>query len=68
MTNRISLELKGTLWLHLLLSEKEEILMRMPNLLSDPVLNEYRFIKTEDGTWSIFNAMTLPLATKRMVL
>lgn len=68
MNKSITLNLKGFLWLHLLTFEKTEITKVFPKLLSDPNINLYRFIKLKDGTWSIPNAMTLPLKTKSMVL
>ena len=66
MTNAITLELTGLLWKHLLIFEKNEISKQLPNILKDSNLDRYRFIKSNDGSWTIPNAMTLPLRTKSM--
>ena len=68
MTNPITLELRGLLWKHLLIIEKKEIIEQLTGLLADSNIYKYRFIKSTDGTWSIPNAMTLPLLTKSMEL
>ena len=68
MNNTITLDLRGVLWKHLLIIEKKEIIEQMPKILSDPNIDYYRFLKSNNLTWSIPNAMTLPLETKSMVL
>ena len=52
------------LWKHLLTFEKTEISKQMPKLLNDSNIDRYRFVKTKDGSWSIPNAMTLPIGVK----
>ena len=68
MTNPITLELRGLLWKHLLIIERNEIANQFPKILSDRNFDKYRFLKCSDGTWSIPNAMTLPLETSKMGL
>lgn len=68
MNKFISLDLRCLLWKHLLIIEKKEIIRQMPKILSDPNTDMYRFIKSDNLTWSIPNAMTIPLKTKSMAL
>ena len=68
MTNAITLDLIGLLWKHLLIFERNEILKQMPSILKDLNRDRYRYIKSIGGSWTITNAMSLPLKCNTMGL
>ena len=69
MSKKLTLDLRGVLWNKLGAAEKSSIADQMPKILSDPNIELYRFITSlKDNTWSIVNAMAVPLKTSSMVL
>lgn len=68
---------RGVPWNELSRSEQKEIEIqfnrlnsnkKFPDILNDPMLEKYQFIKTQQFGWSITNANLLPLKTSRMEL